>query len=1171
MSGLADNLNKEQLEAVTYPADRPLKVIAGAGTGKTTILVGRFQYFVRNGKIPAENILALTFTNKAAAEMLERIRSEVPEVDPLSSWVTTFHAFALRLLKAEALTAGLDPGFIIMDEVGCRLIFEKVCRKLLAGQLQNSYFQPDKLKELRFTDSSLLNNAFHLINQLKDSAIGPQEFIDTCLQIHPSYAQKLWGVIDSLPGKRYRKKPKILEQLAGEEQYEQEAAGLIYTLYQAYQEELAKNRALDFGDLIAKACLVLEEHPQRRQYYQRKFQHILIDEFQDTSAAQYQLVQLLARDNMRNVTIVGDDKQSIYGWRNAKVENVRLFDPGQRGGSSLTIKRNYRSYGEILTLATAAIRCSSYFAGRPDELELLPEKRGFHKQATVFVYEDQREAEAAFIAAQIKELLAAGRKLGDIVILMRSLNPAKTYEDALLKEGIPYQTSGGIGFYDREEIQDILSYLRLVEDPLDEMALIRVLSRPPFSVSDRFLAEVAALCRRGGSGGGGAADSGAADSGEVPEVPEVPEFLVRLEAAVAGKLADFPGCQEGLARSAELLSRLAGLNKLRDMIMPQELVARVLRDTGYLSYLGSLPASAQARSSANLEKLAALAAEYSRLYPGAALSDFLSYINAAITFGVVEGEADIAAVAGGTVKIMTIHKSKGLEFPVVFVAGIGPGRFPPKFKGSGFSFSPETGLVVRKSDPVGDNAQKYAPFHFSDHRDLYEKAGVGSPELQAREAVIEEERRLWYVALTRAREMLFLSGTTRTTKLRQTEAETASATAETAKAETDPDNQDDPQGQSDPRGDFLAEAISFINEHAADQYGAVLTDQGPQRFVEDGGDGGDGDDGGARTNADVDRGARSEVASAIESSWLMGLQGLGTAASVPAAEQYPPYVNLSFSAIRMFLHCPERYYFLYRWRFPSDRPTEAINQLGYDPTLLGSAVHMAVEKARKAGKGAADDYLDEFCKACQALGINRQTCDAVYLPLAQEWLQNFASSSLGQPLAGELWEQPFALEWPVERTTVRFRGFIDQLIPRQDGKWDLIDYKTNRVLGPAEVRDYALQLQLYALACRQALGLQINSLFLYHFPKGALLKVDDDAGVGVDVSTGANSATAADILAKVGNAIAAGETEISFGWPDRGCRHCPVTVCPLRNEEKTEIIEEEAESGEQIAELASEL
>lgn len=260
---------------------------------------------------------------------------------------------------------------------------------------------------------------------------------------------------------------------------------------------------------------------------------------------------------------------------------------------------------------------------------------------------------------------------------------------------------------------------------------------------------------------------------------------------------------------------------------------------------------------------------------------------------------------------------------------------------------------------------------------------------------------------------------------------------------------------------------------------------------------------------------------------------------------------------------------------------------------------MAMENTRKAGKGCADDYLDGFRKACQALGINRQTCDAVYLPLAQEWLQNFAVSSLGQPLPGELWEQPFALEWPAKRTTVRFRGFIDQLIPRQDGKWDLIDYKTNRVLDPAEIRDYTLQLQLYALACRQALGLQVGGLYLYHFPKGALLKIDDDAGVGADagvvsagagaiVDTGAsagagagtdaganagtsvNSATAIDILTKVGDAIAAGETEISFKWPDRGCRHCPVAVCPLRDEEKTEFAEEEAEPGDQIVEPASE-
>lgn len=1187
MSRLIDNLNPEQLEAVTFPSDRPLKVIAGAGTGKTTILVGRFQHFVRDCNIPAENLLALTFTNKAAAEMLDRVRKEVPEVDPLNSWVTTFHAFALRLLKAEALTAGLDPGFTIMDEVGCRLLFERVCRKLLAGKLQNSYFQADRIQELRFTDGALLSNAFHLINQLKDAAIEPQEFINTCLALDPDYNRRLREAIDSLPGKRYRKKPKILEQLPGEEQYGSEAAGLIYTLYLAYQEELAKNRALDFGDLIARACRVLKEHPERRQYYQRKFHHILIDEFQDTSTAQYQLVELLSRDNMRNVTIVGDDKQSIYGWRNAKVENVRLFDPVPRGGKTLTVKRNYRSFGEILSLATAAIRRSSYFAGRPDELELIAEKFGFRKQATIFVYEAQREAEATFIAAQIKELLAAGRKPEDIVILMRSLNPAKAYEDALLQEGIPYQTFGGIGFYDREEIMDILSYLRLVEDPLDEMALIRVLSRPPFAVNDRFLAEVAAQGRRGGSSSQCSAEA-MDEGGETAApaaAPEEPEFLVKLEATLTKNLddspglADSPGCREGLVRARELLRQLASLHKLRDLIMPQELITRVLKDTGYLSYLRSLPAPAQARSSANLEKLAALAAEFTRANPGAALSDFLTYINAAITFGVVEGEADIAAPAGNAVKLMTIHKSKGLEFPVVFVAGIGPTRFPPNFKGNAFSFIPEIGLVVRKSAPIGDNTQKYAPYYFDKHRDHYESAGICCPEMQAREAVTEEERRLWYVALTRAKELLFLSGTMRTTKLRQQELEAAKAgmaeaaetaekaeaakTAETAEAEVaaaaagtaeaaeaakaaeTEDMAQTAQGcAADPQGDFLAEAISFINDHAAEQYGAILTDHGPQRFTAQESAGAV--DGAAGSGRECGR----EGDGGGDGGWLLSLHSLESIASVPAAAQYPPYVNLSFSAIRIFLHCPQRYYYLYRWRFPGDRPTEAINQLGYDPALLGSAVHMALENTRKSGKYGADDYIDEFRKACQELGINKQTCEAAYLPLAQEWLTQFAASSLGQPLDGEIWEKPFALEWPVNLTTVRFKGFIDQLVPRQNGRWDVLDYKTNRVLGPEEIRDYTLQLQLYALACRQGLGLEIENLYLYHFPKGTLLKIEEDAQ------------TAADILTKVGDAIAAGVTEIDFRWPDRGCRHCPVAICPLRDEEKTEVDEEAVQNDE---------
>lgn len=483
-------LNQEQQEAVQHPFNRPLKVIAGAGTGKTTLLVARYLRALAGGIAP-DRLLALTFTNKAAGEMIERLSLEVPDFNPATAWVTTFHAFALRLLKAEALWAGIDPRFAILDETGSRLAFERAYRELLSGRLNDPAFEPERFRHLRFDRYSLAGDFYSIILRLKDAAVSPESFLETCRREHPAYRTKLIAALHSLPPRACRSLDAVMERLEKECEYEDELAGAIFVLYSRYQKELDRRRSLDFGDLIARAVAVLEQNPERRGFYRERFQHILVDEFQDTSEAQFSLVRLLAADDcMGNVTVVGDDKQSIYGWRNARVENVRDFDAPGWGGRALTANRNYRSTKEILEVASNAIAQSPYFAGRPQETVLLPEGRG-SGGPSVFVFRGPGSGEAMFIAGQIGRLLQSGFMPEDMVILLRSLRGVKPYEDALQKARIPYATVGGMGFYDREEIKDIVSFLRLAENPLDNMALLRVLTHPPFALSDDCLAAFA--------------------------------------------------------------------------------------------------------------------------------------------------------------------------------------------------------------------------------------------------------------------------------------------------------------------------------------------------------------------------------------------------------------------------------------------------------------------------------------------------------------------------------------------------------------------------------------------------------------------------------------------------------------------------------------------------------
>lgn len=1067
---MSGSLNREQMDAVQYPWDKPLRVIAGAGTGKTTVLVQRYLHLLESG-LRAENLLALTFSNKASAEMVQRLTAAIPQFDPATAWVTTFHSFALRLLRSETVAAGIDPKFMVIDEAGAHLAFDRACRDFLTGKLQNEHFQPGSLKKLRFDKTGVLDDIFALISRLKDSAVDPEQFMACCLAVHGPYYEKLCAALHRIPAGRGKSSDELSARAGDEFVYEQEMAGAVYTLYRRYQQELERRRALDFGDLIQRACRLLEAHPERRRHYQDLFRHILIDEFQDTSEAQFLLIRLLARDDrLSNVTAVGDDKQAIYGWRNARVENMRDFKADQWGGKSLTVRRNYRSFGEILQVAGDAIARSSLFADRPDETQLTPELHGFRKEPTVFVHRGDDEPQ--FLAAQIQSLLACGYREDEIVILMRSLRGAKRFEDALLKAGVPYRTVGGMGFYDREEVKDMLSLLRLAENPFDSLALLRLLTRPPFAVSDRFLSEMVRL----------------ADAADSETRPELCDLLSQ-----AKSLPDFENRGAGVAQLERLSAVLDELSRLRDSAALPELILHALRLSGYVHHLETLAERDRVRSEANVHKLAALSSEFARGNPSATLGDFLSHVEAAMRYDVVEGEADVAP--GGAVRIMTVHQSKGLEFPVVFVANVAPGKFPAPFRRAGLGFDTQIGLICSRI--AGEYSMKGAPYAFEKHPDAY--AGVRSPAAEARCAQQEEERRLWYVALTRSQKLLFLTG---------------------------PDS-------SRKGPDYLAEVADLLKANPL--WGAVLDEPfSPAAAL-------------PQPSAD------HEAAPSRESARI----GLPVYRPLPPASPAGS-VSLSFSTLRTFMHCPLRYYFCHRWGFPLSDASANREHLGYDPAILGTAVHRALSQGRCSGEAEPGRYLGALVEACRSLGLGPPEIQQTYVPLAKGWLESYAAGPMGAAMPGECWEKEFVLELEAPTTVIRFRGFIDHLVPGDDGLWDVIDYKTNRNLGEGEIRDYSLQLQLYALACRNSLGIEPHGLYLYHLPTGSLRPVDNSRHA---------MAAAERNLIMAGEAVAAGRLDVDFGLTEKGCRHCPVPVCPRRSAEEPGLADDIMEDYDPALEL----
>ncbi|HEX5950835.1 MAG TPA: DNA helicase PcrA [Actinomycetota bacterium] len=580
VSPLLESLNPVQTEAVLH-TEGPVLIVAGAGSGKTRALTHRIAYLIREHGVSPYAILAITFTNKAAREMAERVEGLLGQRIASGMWILTFHSACARILRREHEHLGLPSSFTIYDEGDTE--------RLIAGVLKDL-----NLDAKRFPPRAMAA----AIGRAKDHVVSAAEFA-----------------------------------AAAGNFYEQ----TIAKVYATYEERKLAAGALDFDDLIAEVVRLFREHPPVLEHYQEWFRYILVDEYQDTNRAQYQLVNLLAA-KYRNVCVVGDADQGVYSWRGATIQNLLDFERDYPDTAVFLMEQNYRSTSNILAVANALIEHN--LQRKPKSL--WTETEG--GELAVRFRADNEHEEALFVAEETHRLVEEeGFRYADVAVFYRTNAQSRVLEDVFMRAGTPYRVVGGVRFYQRKEIKDVLAYLRLLVNPQDVIGARRVVNTPKRGIGDQTVAalegfalleEISFLeaCRR---------------------VDEIPTLQPRAKGAVAG----FVGVMD---RLREALGSGAG---------PQRMVDAAATESGYLLELeAERTVEAEGRIE-NIRELGGVAAEFEARFPGGELTDFLESVS-------LVSEQDEYDEAAGSVTLMTLHIAKGLEFPVVFIIGMEDGVFP---------------------------------------------------------------------------------------------------------------------------------------------------------------------------------------------------------------------------------------------------------------------------------------------------------------------------------------------------------------------------------------------------------------------------------------------------------------------------------------------------------------
>lgn len=667
-NNLLENLNNEQLAAVTH-GEGPLMIIAGAGTGKTTAITQRIAWLIEQKKAKPDGILALTFTEKAATEMEERVDRLLP-IGYLDLWISTFHSFCERILKAHALEIGIPHEFKLLSEVDALLL---VRRNFESFDLD--YYRP-RGNPTRFVKALLSH-----FSRLKDETITPQEYLD--------YAEKLQMDADTAEG--------VASDEEGEELAEIARVKELAGAYHYYQQLLLENNALDFGDLLSYTLELFTKRPNILKQYQKQFQYVLVDEFQDTNFAQYELVKLLAAKH-RNLTVVGDDDQSIYKFRGASLTNILRFREDYPDAERIVLNKNYRSSKEILDKAYSLIQQNN-----PNRLEAREElDKQLHAQTDApgsveHVHCGTLQDEVAETVKRIIELQKTGAAWSDFCILVRANDSAKPFTAAFDQTGIPYRFMAMSGLYQKPIIVDALAYMRAADQPNDSPSMYRILSHPVLGISETSLAQLTLYCRR----------------------KTASLFQAMQNAAVITEIG--PEDQGRIRETLDILSKISASAKRMPV---RELFVEAIKESGLYGEIMQLTEFEQQEEFGYLNQFADRLKKFEAGHDDATLHHFLEEFDHERDAGEAGSLATDVEAGPDVVNIMTIHASKGLEFPYVFIVNMVEQRFPSQRRADPISIPDELVKDVPEGDP-------------KDHH-------------------IEEERRLFYVAMTRAKRGLFL-------------------------------------------------------------------------------------------------------------------------------------------------------------------------------------------------------------------------------------------------------------------------------------------------------------------------------------------------------------------------------------------------------------------------------
>jgi len=605
---LLTHLNPPQKEAVLH-GEGSLLILAGAGSGKTRVITHRIAHLIREGGVRPWNILAVTFTNKAAREMAERVQKLLGGGDtPL---IATFHAACGRILRRDIHHLGFQSSFAIYDDRDSERLMKDVIGEM-------------NLDEKRFAVKGVSGR----IDDFKNRGLFPEDI----------------GSIP--PGDVYNQK--------------------VVEIYAVYQERLKKCNALDFGDLMIQTVRLLTRFPEVCSHYNERFKWVLVDEYQDTNPVQYHLIRLLA-GNRKNLCVVGDDDQSIYSWRGADIRNILEFEKDFPGVKVIRLEQNYRSTATILKAAGEVVKQNFGRKGKTLWTENPPGEKICYERV-----ESDRE-EARFVSREMCRLRSQGVPLEEVAVFYRTNAQSRLVEEALVGDALPYHIVGGVRFYARMEVKDVLAYLRVLDNPADEVSLKRIINVPPRGIGGSTVDKVSELAARQG----------------------VTLYDALRQAVAGGALSSGPrGKLSAFAAMMERFQKFSTSNKL------VELARIVMLESGYLERLKNSRDEDDAERLENLEQLVAAIEEFSEKNPEGGLSEFLEQVS--LVSDLEQGETGKPSVT-----LMTLHAAKGLEFKAVFMIGMEERLFPH----------------VRALDDLDG---------------------------------MEEERRLCYVGMTRARERLYL-------------------------------------------------------------------------------------------------------------------------------------------------------------------------------------------------------------------------------------------------------------------------------------------------------------------------------------------------------------------------------------------------------------------------------